>query len=135
MQKKSFSERIVSLIDVDKRQSVMQAFISSHFSNCLLIWMFHDWGLKNKITWIHERWLRIVHGDNKSSFEELLRKYKSVKIHHRHLQVLATEIYNVQHGLSPQIMNSVFNLKIVPYNMRRQDLFRTRNVHSVHHDK
>ena len=135
MQKKRFSERIVSLIDVDKRQSVMQAFISSHFNNCLLIWMFHDWGLKNKITWIHERWLRIVHGDNKSSFEELLRKYKSVKIHHRNLQVLATEIYNVQHGLSPQIMNSVFNLKIVPYNMRRQDLFRPRNVHSVHHDK
>ena len=135
MQKKSFSERIVSLIDVDKRQSVMQAFISSHFNNCLLIWMFHDWGLKNKITWIHERWLRIVHGDNKSSFEELLRKYKSVKIHHRNLQVLATEVYNVQHGLSPQIMNSVFNLKIVPYNMRRQDLFRLRNVHSVHHDK
>ena len=46
---------------------------------------------------------------------------------------LATEICKVKHRLSPQIINNVFELKSVPYYMRRQDLFLSRNVHSVHH--
>ena len=82
---------------------------------------------------IHERSLRIVHGDNKSSFEELLREYESEKIHHKNLQVLATEIYKVKQGLSSQIMHNVCEFKNVPYKMKRQYLFPSRNVHSVRH--
>ena len=41
--------------------------------------------------------LRIVYGDNKFNFEELLWKNKAAKIHHENLQVLATEIYKVKH--------------------------------------
>ena len=48
-----------------------------------------------------------LYGDNKSSFNVLLRKDKSVKIHQKNLQVLATKIYKVKHGLSPQIINDV----------------------------
>ena len=80
---------------------------------------------------IHQRSLRFVHGDNKSSFEELLQKYESEKIHYKNLQVLATEIYKVKQGLLPQIMHNIFELKNVPYNIKRKDLFPSRNVHSV----
>ena len=45
-------------------------------------------------------------------------------ISHKDMQVLATEIYKVKHELSPQIINNVFELKSVPYDMRRQNLFR-----------
>ena len=62
--------RTASLMDVDKRRSVMETFVSSHFNYCLLVWMFHDWGLNNNINRIYERSLRSVYGDNKSSFEE-----------------------------------------------------------------
>ena len=92
---------------------------SSHFKYCPLVWIFHDRGLSNKISRIHKRSLRILHGDIKSSFEELLRKDKSVKIHHKNLQVIATEIYKAIHGLSPQIINNAFEFKCVPYNMRK----------------
>ena len=64
----------------------------------------------------------------------MLRKDKSVKTHHKNLRVLTTKMWKVKHGLSYQIINNVFEPKSVPYNMRRQNLFRSRNVHSVRHD-
>ena len=81
---------------------------------------------------MHERSLRIVYEDNKSSFGKLLRKDKSVKTH-KNLQVLATEFYKFKRRLSPQIIINVFEFKSVPYNMRRQDLSRSRNVHYMRH--
>ena len=62
--------RTASLMDVDKRRSVMEAFVSSYFNYCLLVWMFHDRGLNNNINRIYERSLRSVYGDNKFSFEK-----------------------------------------------------------------
>ena len=61
----------------------------------------------------------------------ILRSYFG-KISHKNLHVLATEICKFKHELSPQIINNVFELNIV-LDMRRQDLFRPRNVHSVRH--
>ena len=46
--------------------------------------------------------------DRKSPFEELLNIHKSVTIYHGNLQVLATELYGVHHGLAPEIMNDIF---------------------------
>ena len=61
----------------------------------------------------------------------ILRSYFG-KISHKNLHVLATEICKFKHELSPQIINNVFELNSV-LDMRRQDLFRPRNVHSVRH--
>ena len=73
-----------------------------------------------------QKWMFVVvsrsdvhlHGDNKSNFNVLLRKDKPVKIYQKNLQVLATKIYKIKPGLSPQIINNVFELKSVPYNIR-----------------
>ena len=72
--------------------------------------------------------------NNKSNLEIFLRKDKSVKTHHKNWRVLATKIWKVKHRLSHQIINNVFELKSVVYNMRRQNLFRSRNIHSVRLD-
>ena len=58
--------------------------------------MFYSRTLNNKINSIHERELRIAYNDRKSSFKELLRKNNTVSIHHRNLQVLATEIFKIK---------------------------------------
>ena len=48
------------------------------------------------------------------------------------MQVLATRIDKVKHGLLPQTINNVFDFnKIVPYNMKRQDIFQSQNIDSV----
>ena len=73
---------------LNKRRIFMESFIISQFNYCPLIWMIHSRGLNNKINRIHERALRIVYDDNRSSFEDLLNKDKSVTIHQRNLQQL-----------------------------------------------
>ena len=61
----------------------------------ILTWMFHSRGANSKINHIHERALRIVHKDNNSSFQELLRKDKSFCVHHRNIQLFAIELFQV----------------------------------------
>ena len=64
-----------------QRRLIMKSFISSQFGYCPMIWMNHSRALNNKINRIHERALRLVYRDKKSTFEELLNKDNSVKFH------------------------------------------------------
>ena len=91
-------------MNIQKRRTIMKSFVTSQFSYCPLIWMFHSRHLNNKINSIHERALRITYHDNTSTFQELLKKDNSVSIHHRNLQVLAMEVFKIHRGLSPEIL-------------------------------
>ena len=71
--------------------------------------MFHSRTLTNKINRLHEKTLRIVYGDYKSTFDELLEKDSSFSIHHKNIQTLAIEISKFLNGPSPQIMNEGLN--------------------------
>ena len=75
-----------------KLRLIMNVFFSSQLGYCLLIWMFHNKRYNNKINRLHERMLRIVYKDYKSSFEELLSEDKSFTVHHKNVQKLASEI-------------------------------------------
>ena len=73
--------RISSFMSLEKRRTLMKAFIESQFNYCSLIWMLHSITLNNKINHIHERALRTVYSDYNSSFYELLDKDDTFKIH------------------------------------------------------
>ena len=85
----------------------MNAFVVSQFSYCPLVWMFHDRSVNKKINKIHEKALRISYKDSCSNFEESLLKANTVSIHHRNLQLLATEIFKTQRNLNPIFMNKI----------------------------
>jgi hypothetical protein len=113
---------------------VMKAFIILQFGYCPLVWMNHSRTLNNRINRLHERALRLVYKDPSLSFEQLLLKDNSVRIHHRNLQVLVIEMYKVKHNLAPAIMQDVFPESTNPYNTRQGgDSFKTRNVKTVHY--
>ena len=80
---------------------------------------------------IHEKALRIIYNDQKSSFSFLLEKSKTVRIHHRNLQLLATEMYKVQKEISPIFMRDIFQLKESTYSLRHTSTFQTGNVRTV----
>ena len=65
--------RISRFMSIDQRKLIMNAFISSHFNYCPLIWMCHSRSLNVQINRIHERALRMVYNDSISSFEDLLK--------------------------------------------------------------
>ena len=120
-------------MNIQKRRTIMKSFVTSQFSYCPFIWTFHSRRLNNKINSIHERALRITYQDNASTFQELLNEDNSVSIHDRSLQVLATEMFRIHRGLSPKILRETFVPKTSSYNLRRNDTFEKRKVHSVYH--
>ena len=78
----------------------MKTFIESQFGYCPLIWMFHGRKVNKKINHLHERALCIFYEDYNSSFEDLLKRDKSVTIHHSNIQSLAIELFKVKENLS-----------------------------------
>ena len=66
--------------------------------------MSHNRNLSNHINQRHERALRSVYKNKKATYDELLRKDNSVRVHHRNLQLLATEIFKVKNDLATNIL-------------------------------
>ena len=74
----------------------------------------------------------IVYGDHKTKFSELLNIDKSVTTHQRNLQYLLIEIYKVKKGISPTILNEVFQFLENPvYELKSGVHLPIRNWHTV----
>ena len=95
--------------------------------------MFHSRTLNNNINKLHERCLRIAFIASKLFFEELLETDNSVSVHHRNNAILATELYEIMNGLSPEIMKEVFPFnKNTTYSTRnKKRKFNSRAIKSV----
>ena len=106
----------------------MKSFVTSQFSYCLLIWISHGRCINIKTNSIHERALKITYQDNTPTFQKLLNKENSVSIQHRNLQVLATEMFKINLGLSPEILREIFVSKTSSHNLRRNDNFEKKNA-------
>ena len=100
--------RITPNMNFAKRRLLVNAFFNSQFNYCQLVWMCHNRTNNNKINRLHERCLRLIDNDKKSSFKDLLEKGRSVSIHHRNLRTLAVELFKVLKGLSPVIFAETF---------------------------
>ena len=87
--------RVTPYMGIAKKRILMNAFFTSQFSYCSLVWMCHSRTNNNKINRLHERFLLIVYNDKQSSFNELLKKDDSVSIHMSNIQILATECTNL----------------------------------------
>ena len=116
--------RAAPFMSFNKNKLLMNAFFTSQFSYCSLIWMCHSRLNNRKINKLHKRCLRIIYNDKQSSFDELLIKDSSVSIHIRNLQKFAIEMFKFYKGLSPPIMDNVFRLRADnPYNLRQVSEF------------
>ena len=62
------------------------------------------------------------------TFQELLNRDNFVSIHHRNLQVLATEMFKIHRGLSLDILKEIFMPKISLYNLRRNNILKDIKV-------
>ena len=95
--------------------------------------MCHNRTKNSKINRLHERCLRLIYNDKKSSFEQLLEIDSSVSVHDRNLRAMATEMYKI-YGISPTIMNEIFTLRHQnQYNVRNWTCFDAPKVRTVNH--
>ena len=91
--------------------------------------MCHSRENNNKINRLHERCLRIIYNDKRSSFNALLEKDGF----ERNIKILATEMFKVNKQLEPPQVYEIFKLKEQPqYNLRYNSLFSRRLVKSAY---
>ena len=67
---------------------------------------------------VHERALRIVSDDHNSSYSELLMTKKEHTIHQQNINVLMKEIYKFENNLSPPLIDDMFQVRKINYNLR-----------------
>ena len=106
--------RVSTFMSYKQRKIIMAAFIQSQFSYCPLLWMCHDRPRHFTINRINERSLRII-----SSFDLLVEKSGSVRIHRSNLQYLAIEIFKALNHLSFPLMSELFKIKETKYGLRK----------------
>ena len=126
--------RTAHYMDFKKRRSLMKPFAISQFKYCLLMWMFHNRALTNRINGIHKRVLRLAYQNENLSFSELIELDNAVTIQQRKLQVLVTEIFKVQNNSSPEILKQVFDFQEPYHNVGPvTSQFRRKNIKTAHY--
>ena len=88
IKKLSALARVTPYMTLEEKEIVMNSFFNAQFNYCPLIWMLHS-RKNNKIRHLHERYLRLIYSDKKSSYENPLVKDNSVSVHHKNIQALA----------------------------------------------
>ena len=101
--------------------------------------MFCDRNINSKINALHYRALKIVYRDNVSSFDELLIKDKSLRVHHKNIHFLAIEMFKVKLGIAPLFMAEIFRKResashSVVRGLRNQtDFYNYNNPNTVYY--
>ena len=83
-----------------QKRILMKTFFESEFGYCQLIWMFHNKKVNSKINQFHKLSLKIFYKDYITSFEDLLKKGNSFKIHHKCIESLAIELFKAAKGVA-----------------------------------
>ena len=126
--------RVFKYMYISQRKLFANAFIMSQFSFCPLIWMFHSRAIEHRINRIHERTLILIYpNQHRLTFKELLKRNKTVSIHQRNLQTLATEIYKAKNKISPEFVNSLFEFNNKNYNFRNASFLKRKRHFTVHY--
>ena len=115
-----------------QKRILMKTFVEAQFGYCPLIWMFHSRKGNTKINHLQERSLKIVYNDYITSFEDLLKKDKSSKIHHKNMESLAIELFKVKKGIANTILCDIFTLRSIDCNLRPQINFSVSSVNTTH---
>ena len=114
-----------------QKQTLTKTVVESQFGYCPLIWMFHSSKVNSKTIHLPERYLRIVYNDYITSFEDLLKKCNSYKIHHKNIQSLAIERFKVEKGITNPILYDIFPLRSIDSNLRSQTDFSVSSINTT----
>ena len=130
-QKLGALQRFSNLLDAQKKNLLFNSIIKSQFSYCPLVWMFCSRRSNSLVNNVHERALRIVSDDHNSSYSELLMTKKEHTIHQQNINVLMKEIYKFENNLSPPLIDDMFQVRKINYNLRHFQKFANTKKNSV----
>ena len=125
--------RLSNVLNLKKFRLLLKSFVESQFAYCPLVWMFCSRTMNYKMNKLQERALRILYKDDVSSFEDLLEKDNSVKIHHRNVKLLAKEMYKVHNNILPNVLGEFLTNRTLCYNLRDTSTFTRDKVYTTYY--
>ena len=108
----------MTYISLRKKKKLLNSFFNSQLNCCPRILMFHSRIINNTINRQHERCSRLLYGDKSSSSKKLLAQDKSVMMHTRNLQILATDMFKVCRNISPPVLIEIFHRRDIKFNLQ-----------------
>ena len=121
-------------LNISQDKLITNPFIMSQFSYYPLIWMFHSRDMEHRINRTHARTLRLIYpNQHQLTFKKLLEKKKTVSIHQRNLQTLATEICKAKNKMFPEVVNSLLEFTDKNYNLRNTSILKRKRYFTVHY--
>ena len=129
-QKISALSRISNQLN-DSEKNLFNAAVKSQLNYCPLVWMFCSRTSNNMINRVHQRALRVILGDDLSDFESLLQNNRDVRSHHKIILSLMIEMFKIKNESAPPIMDSMFERRNEPYNLRNFQEFLTEKKRTV----
>ena len=96
--------------------------------------MFHSRAMEPRKYRIHERTLRLVYpNQHQLTFKEVLEKNKTVSIHKRNLQTLATEICKAKNKIFPDVLNLLFEFTNKSCSLRNVSVLKRKRCFTIHY--
>jgi hypothetical protein len=123
--------RFSKTLTVKHKMNIFNSFIVSHFKYCPLIWHFTKKRNIRMVEKIHERGLRFVFNDVKSSYQELLSICNRTSLYHDRLRLIAIQVYKILHSLSPMYLNELCIKKENNYLLRDDCILFQPKVNTV----
>ena len=119
--KVSAFRRIRKFVSLEKAKILYNAFVSSTFNYCPLIWMFCSKTLNNLINKTHKRALKVLYQKSNTTLTELVTLDNSETIHVKNLHSLLIEVFKSLNSLNPTFINNLFTRKSLNTSLRRQN--------------
>ena len=117
-QKLGALQRISNMLDTQKKNLLLNSIIKSQFGYCPLVWMFCSRRSNSPVSNVHEVALKTVHDDHNSSYSELLKTKNERTIHQQNINILMKEICKTENDLSPPLIDDMFQVCKVNYDLR-----------------
>ena len=111
--------RLRKFLTLEKAKILACSMIESQFAYCPLIWMFCSKTDMQRVEKVQYKSLQVVYNNYMATYDELLALDNKLKIHQRHLQFLAIELYKSKNKLNPSFMWKTCKEKNIPYSLRR----------------
>ena len=121
-------KRVQKYMTTDKKKRIFSSFIKSQVNYCPLVWMVFTKNSIGRINSIHERCLRLIQQNYTSDFEVLLKNSNKKTVPQKCIELLMTEVYKYQNGLSPDILSDIFKLRENTYNLRTFHICESQNI-------
>ncbi len=116
--------RLSTIIGMEVKLSIYQAFIPSNFNYCPVVWMLCGQGNVKKMEHIQLKALCFGFNDFTSSCAELMKKSEQPSISIHLIRSLALQVYKCINEIAPAYLCTLLTKHNFPYDLRNDKRVR-----------